>query len=559
MASVTAEKVLNPPGDVHSDETGTDSSHPIADEPVEADASLDEKPKFERGPRFWAIIATLCVIGLLSALENTVVTTSLPYIITELNLGENYIWVTNVFFLTSVHGSGIAGGAANGATLIAGRAIQGMGSGGINMIVDIIVSDLVPLRERGNYMAFVLMVYFVGMALGPYVGGAFVENTTWRWVFWINLPVGGASMLMIFAFLRVQYNKEMTFLQKLRRVDYIGNLLLIGATVSVLYALTYGGSRYAWSAAEIIAPLVIGLLGLGLFMGYEAFSGIKEPVVPPRLFGNRTASAVFAVTFLNSALLYWILFFLPVFFQAVQAASPARSGVLLLPAIVVGVPGAAVAVILLAKFGRYKPLHLIGFGIFTLGVGLFVMFDKDTPLAEVVVFEMIAAGGSGFVLNTLLPAVQGTLEEKDQAATTAAWSFVRSFGAIWGVAIPAAIFSNRFGQLSYRILDPQARSLFDHGDAYQLANADYIGTFAPTTQDQIIGVYTDALKQVWEIGIVFSGVSFLLVFLEKEIKLRTELDTEYGLEKEKKQADAEASKAVGTESKTDKPENAVGE
>lgn len=126
-------------------------------------------------------------------------------------------------------------------------------------------------------------------------------------------------MLMIFAFLRVQYNKEMTFLQKLRRVDYIGNLLLIGATVSVLYALTYGGSRYAWSAAEIIAPLVIGLLGLGLFMGYEAFSGIKEPVVPPRLFGNRTASAVFAVTFLNSALLYWILFFLPVFFQAVQA------------------------------------------------------------------------------------------------------------------------------------------------------------------------------------------------------------------------------------------------
>ena len=129
----------------------------------------------------------------------------------------------------------------------------------------------------------------------------------------------------------------------------------------------------------------------------------------------------------------------------------------------------------------------------------------------------------------------------------------------WGVAIPAAIFNNRFGQLSYRILDPQARSLFDHGDAYQLANADYIGTFAPTTQDQIIGVYTDALKQVWEIGIVFSGVSFLLVFLEKEIKLRTELDTEYGLEKEKKQADAEASKAVGTESKTDKPENAVGE
>ncbi|KAF3003881.1 hypothetical protein E8E14_007868 [Neopestalotiopsis sp. 37M] len=572
-----AGKALGPPVGAHSDETGTDSYNPKAAESVELHGGVAVKPMFERGPRFWAIIATLCVIGLLSALENTVVTTSLPYIITELNLGPNYIWVTNVFFLTSAAvqplfgqmanifgrrwvtmlivalfnlGSGIAGGAANGATLIAGRAIQGIGSGGINMIVDVIISDLVPLRERGNYMAFVLMVYFIGIALGPYVGGALVESTTWRWVFWINLPVGGVSMLMIFAFLRVQYNKEMTFLQKIRRVDYIGNLLLIGATISVLYALTYGGSKFAWSAAEIIAPLVIGLLGLGVFMGYEAFSGIKEPVVPPRLFGNRTASAVFAMTFFNSALLYWILFFLPVFFQAVQAASPARSGVLLLPAIVVGVPGAAVAVILLAKFGRYKPLHLIGFGIFTLGAGLFVMFDKDTPLAEVVVFEMIAAGGSGFVLNTLLPAVQGTLEEKDQAATTAAWSFVRSFGAIWGVAIPAAIFNNRFGQLSHRILDPQARSLFDHGDAYQLANANYIGTFPPTTQDQIISVYTDALKQVWEIGIVFSGVSFLLVFLEKEIKLRTELDTQYGMEKETKQGDTEASKAVEPASKT---------
>ncbi|KAH6647482.1 DNA repair protein RAD50 [Truncatella angustata] len=580
-ASITAEYSLKEPPSVeardvsdsiHSqnhhnlDKNGTDTTS----EPEQTDdvvAKDGSAPTFERGPRFWAIIATLCVIGLLSALENTVVTTSLPYIIAELDLGENYIWVTNVFFLTSAAvqplfgqmanifgrrwvtmlivalftlGSGIAGGASNGATLIAGRAIQGMGSGGINLIIDVIISDLVPLRERGNYMAFVLVVYFVGMAVGPYVGGAFVETTTWRWVFWINLPVGGASMAMIFAFLHVKYNKEMPFMQKLRRVDYIGNSILIISTIAILYALTYGGARNPWKSGQILAPLIVGLLGLVLFMVYEALGRAREPVIPPRLFANRTSSTVFVVTFFNSALLFWTMFFLPVYFQAILGASPARSGILLLPAIVIGVPGAAVAVVLLAKFGRYKPLHLIGFGIFTLGVGLFVLFDKDTPLAQIVVFQMITAGGSGFVLNTLLPACQAPLEEKDQATITAAWSFIRSFGAIWGVAIPAAVFNNRFGQLAHLITDPEVAAIFSHGDAYQFAVADFINSFSEVTRNEIVGIYTDALKQVWQIGIVFSGVSFLLVFIEKEIKLRTDLNTDFGMERGKKEGDAEA-------------------
>ncbi|RDL36049.1 putative multidrug resistance protein fnx1 protein [Venustampulla echinocandica] len=547
------------PSPLTDDSTGGSHGPLVASQKDAADnklaevEKLDEPSKFQPTPKFWAILATLCVIGLLSALENTVVTTSLPFIVKELKLGENYIWVTNVFFLTSAAvqplfgqlanvfgrrwvtmsivalftlGSGIAGGATNGAMLIAGRAIQGMGSGGINMIVDVIISDLVPLRERGNYMAFVLIVYFVGMALGPYVGGALVDSLNWRWV-------GGVSMVMIFLFLRVQSNKEMSFAQKLRRIDYVGNLLLIASTVSILYALTYGGALTPWSSWRIILPLVVGLVGLGVFMFFETLKFVKEPVMPPRIFGNRTSIAIFAVTFLNSALLYWIIFFLPVYFQALLGASPARSGVLLLPAIVVGVPGAAGAVILLSKFGRYKLLHLIGFGTFTLGVGLFVLFDKDTPLAQTVVFQMIAAGGSGFVLNTLLPAVQAQNDEKDQAAITAAWSFVRSFGAIWGVAIPAAVFNNRFSQLLYLISDPQVVAIFNQGDAYQYGTAKFLDSFPLVIKNQIISVYTGALKQVWQLGIVFSGVSFLLVFLEKETRLRTELESEFGLEKDK--------------------------
>ncbi|PYI33305.1 DNA repair protein RAD50 [Aspergillus indologenus CBS 114.80] len=542
---------------------------------TEQSSSEEEKqkkagPSFERGFLFWIIIATLCVIGILSALENTVVTTSLPHIVTELNMGGNYIWVTNVFFLTSAAvqplfgqlanifgrrwitlvivslftlGSGICGGAHNGAMLIAGRAVQGMGSGGINMIVDVIVSDLVPLRERGNYMAFVLLVYFVGTALGPWIGGAIVDNSTWRWVFYINLPVGGVSLAMIFFFLHVRSNKEMSFLQKIRRIDYIGNAILIASTVSVLFALTYGGTKYDWSSWHILVSLILGLVGLLIFVALENSPWIREPVVPPRLFGNRTSATVFAATFLNSALLYWVMFFLPVYFQAVLGASAERSGVQVLPIIVVAVPAAIVAVLILAKFGRYKPLHLIGFAVCTIGLGLFTLFDRNSSTAEWVIFQMIAGGGSGFVLNTLLPACQAGLAESDQAAATATWSFVRSFGNIWGVAIPAAIFNNRFEQLSGRIPDAQARELLSRGRAYESASASFIQSFSPALRDDIIGVYADALKRVWKISIVFSGVSFLLVFLEKEIKLRTELETEYGLEEKKaEQVDVEQAK-----------------
>ncbi|OAA59532.1 Major facilitator superfamily domain, general substrate transporter [Niveomyces insectorum RCEF 264] len=557
---------------------------PSADE--KAESSKDGVPgndagakpaKFNRSPRFWAIIATLCVIGILSALENTVVTTSLPFIATQLDLGENYIWVTNVFFLTSAAvqplfgqlanifgrrwitmiivalftlGSGLAGGAQNGRTLIAGRAVQGMGSGGINMIVDVIVSDLVPLRERGNYMAFVLLVYFIGTAVGPYVGGAIIQNTSWRWVFYINLPVGGVSMVMIFLFLRVTYkSNDASFAQKLRRIDYIGNLVLIASTVSVLYALTYGGTKLPWSSGRILAPLVLGLAGLVLFMGFETTRFAGEPVVPPRLFANRTSATIFAVTFLNSALLYWMLFFLPVYFQAVLGSAPTRAGVQLLPAIVVAVPAAIVAVLLLARFGKYKPLHLFGFGVNTVGLGLLTLLGPRSTAAEWVVYQMIVAAGSGFVLNTLLPACQAPLAEADQAAATAAWSFVRSFGSIWGVAIPAAMFNNYFDRLSVgRITDPAVAAQFVHGRAYEAASAAFLDTFPPAAHAEIVGVYSDSLKYVWRYSIIFSGVSFLLVFLEKQIVMRTELETEYGLEdkksKEEEKVDPEMA-AVG--------------
>lgn len=514
-------------------------------------------PATRKGYRFWAIIMALCVTGLLGALENTVVTTSLPTIVDKLALDRNYVWVTNIFFLTSAAvqplfgqlanifgrrwltmfivaiytlGSGICGGANSGAMLIAGRAIQGIGSGGVNMIVDVIISDLVPLRERGNYIAIILTVYAVGTSMGPFVGGIIVERASWRWVFWINLPVGGVALVVLFLFLRVSSAKEMTLLQKLKRIDFVGNAIIMASSVAILYALTYGGSLYSWSDSRVIVPLVFGLAGLVLFFFFEGSKWVREPVTPVRLFTHRTGLIIGINTFLNSALLYWVMFFLPVYFQTVLGSSPAWSGVQLLPIVLVAVPGAIIAVIVLSKFGRYKHLHVIGFALVTLSLGLFSLLHQHSSTAEWVIFQIIGALGSGMILNTLLPAFQAGIPESDQAAATASWAFIRSFGNIWGVAIPAAIFNNRFQALSYQISNSQVRSELSGGSAYEHASEAFISSLPEPARTETIGVYVAALRLVWYVSVAFCGLAFLLSLFEAEIELRKELETDYGME-----------------------------
>ncbi|XXG94028.1 hypothetical protein Hte_000279 [Hypoxylon texense] len=519
-------------------------------------ADSTKPPDFERGVRFWAIIIGLGVTNLLGALENTVVTTSAPTIVADLQLGGNYIWITNAFFVASAAfqplfgqlsnvfgrrwvtlvivaiftlGSGICGGASSGAMLIAGRAVQGVGSGGIIMIIDIIVSDLVPLRQRGNYMAVVLAIYGVGTTLGPFIGGEIVETTTWRWVFYINLPIGGASLVLLYLALHVKYNKEMPFSQKLKRVDFLGNALLIASTVSVLYALATGGAQSPWGSWRVLVPLILGLFGFVLFAAFEVWGFSAEPVMPPRLFANSTSIIVSINTFLNSALLFWVIYFLPVYFQAVRLYDPGYSGVALIPQSLVGIPGAAIAAIALSRWGRYKPLHFVGFAVFTLGLGLFILLREDSPRAYWATFESIMALGAGMVLNTQLPAFQAPVAESDQAAATAAWCFVRTFGNVWGVAIPAVIFNNRVSELSSRISDANVRELLSDGDAYQYGTASFIGGLPESARSEVRGVYRDALHIVFAVAVAFAGFAALLALFEREYPLRSELETEFGL------------------------------
>jgi MFS family permease len=438
-------------------------------------------------------------------------------------------WIAIFIVVTFSVGSAICGAANNGAALIAGRAVQGVGSGGINMITDVIVSDLIPLRERGNYIAIILAVYSLGTSVGPLLGGVIVEHTTWRWVFLINLPFGGLSTGLLLVFLHVHVRQE-KLMDRIKRIDFLGNALIILGTTAVLLGLAYGGSTWPWSSWRTLVSLLLGLCCYLVLFILESTRFSKEPIIPSRLVTNRTAAAVYAITFINSMLLYWVLYFLPVYFQAVLLSTAARAGVQVLPIVLTAVPGAVVAVIVLTRYGRYRPLHHAGFAIATLGTGLFATLSRTSSPAQWVIFQILAGTGSGMVLNTLLPALQAAHPEHDQASATASWAFIRSFGNIWGVAIPTVVFSNRISRSLDGIPDERVRGMLDGGHAYKLGTKAFVGSLPREVRITVQDAYSDALKTVWIVGAAFGVLALLLVNLEREIKLRTELDTEYGLQ-----------------------------
>lgn len=433
--------------------------------------------------------------------------------------------------------------------LIAGRTVQGIGGGGVTMLVDLVVCDLVPLRQRGSIMGIVFIAVTIGTALGPFVGGIIVETTTWRWVFYLSIPICATAMLLLLAFLHVNYEKESTLREKLRRIDLRGNAIFVAATTSILIALTNAGTEFAWSSWRIILPLILGFVGLALFYIYECSRFCIELTLPPRLFANRTSATAFALTFVHTLLLYWEIYFMPIYFQAVLGSTPARSGVQLLPTVICLMAFGAIGGGIMQKTGRYRPFHHAGFALMTIGFGVFTLLTEKSSMAVWVTVQMVFAAGTGLSIGTLLAAAQAELPEADAATATGTWAVIRSFGTIWGITISAVVFNNRFARFATRISDTAIRELLSEGQAYEHATGSFVNSFRdqPVLRSQIVSVYSDSLKVVWQVAIGIAGLGFLLVFLEKEVMLRTELETEFGLKKRERTTanDAESDREKG--------------
>ncbi|KAJ0108225.1 hypothetical protein J7T55_000190 [Diaporthe amygdali] len=528
--------------------------------PVEkaSEGENTEPQEAQKSPAFWLVIASLCLIAFTSSLDGSIIAIALPHISSSLEIGDKYVEVANcfVFAQTVVQpgtaqlcnifgrrwpmiitvcifaiGSGIAGGANDTATMIAGRTVQGLGSGGIMLMVELIVCDMVPLRERGKYLGIVLSTAALGSIVGPVVGGALAERD-WRWCFYLNLPICAIVLPVLFFFLRIKH-LSISWKGVFAKVDWTGNVVFIGSITSLLIGLTFGGTVYPWSSWRIIVPIVVGCVGWACFHAYENFIKDANPCVPPHVFCNRTSAAAFYMIFVTSMLLQWICFFWPVYFLAIRGTSLVQTGINFLPFMFLLIPGSAIAGIILSKTGRYRRLHAIGFVLSTLGPGLNTLLDRNTHAGGWAMLQIVDALGRAFILPTTLPAILASLPEKDVASATGVYSFLRSFGYVWGITVPGIMFNNRFNQLSDRISDVAVREALGGGKAYQLASGAYVQTLPPVVKSEVLDVYLEALKTVWYGAMAFGASGLIAVAIEKHVPLRTDLETEYGLEEKK--------------------------
>ncbi|KAL4804622.1 MFS general substrate transporter [Aspergillus unguis] len=447
--------------------------------------------------------------------------------------GRRWMLISSVIIFAI--GSAMAGAANNTSAIIAGRAVQGIGGGGINTLVDTVICDLVPLRQRGKYVALMASVWAVGTTIGPVLGGAFAANVSWRWVFYINLPLCGLSLLLLVFFLRVAHPPRpanTTIWSQFLRVDVAGNTILTLAVISILLALTWAGTAYAWSSWHVLVPLILGILGLVLFTSHQASRFCPEPSIPLQMFRSATALCALWISFLQSLLLYYIGYFLPIYFQALKSLSAQDSGLAVLPITGAIAPAGIVTGILLAKKGKYRPFHFLGAICMTIAMGLFSLLDHTSPAREWAGFQVLFGVGSGMVFASTLPPIQAVLPESDVAAATATWAFMRSLGCIWGIAIPTTIFNTRAQRMLGVVSDPAIRKMLGDGGAYAVASEGLVKSLdgRPEVQAQVLQVYESALRWVWWMGVPFGAVGFLLAVPVKEVGLRTELVTEFGLQ-----------------------------
>ncbi|KAK2736781.1 hypothetical protein FQN57_000553 [Myotisia sp. PD_48] len=526
----------------------------------EAEVQVEPPPVFRHSWRIWCIFLVLCLLSFISAVDATIITTSLPTIAREIGGGEQYIWIANSFLFATTApqpffgqiatifgrripilvaislfalGSGISGGANSTGMLIAGRTIQGLGCGGLYVLSDIIICDLVPSRHRGPYLSAVLSSAAIGTTIGPVIGGALAQ-TQWRWIFWLNLPISGVAFFAILLFLKVRYKRSPTWGRALMRVDFLGNAIFIPSMIAIFFGLIMGGTNYPWNSWRIIVPLVLGVLGWVAFHIHQASPVCKEPSVPARLFHHRTSVTGFIIIFLCSIILQAISYFLPVYFQAVKGTSPLTSGVYFLPFALAIIPFGGLTGVFISKTGLYVPLHWLGFIMNAVGAGLFSILNASSSSAAWIGFQIIASGGVGIIFTTTLPSTLAALAESDVAVATGTYSFVRSFGLVWGVTVASIVFNGQMNANLPSIGNAEIRALLKDGAAYAYASGGFIPSLPLGTRNEVIDVYTKALQVVWQVIAGVSCLGFCFVFLEKHVELRKDLHTEFGLEEEKK-------------------------
>ncbi|WP_442812887.1 DHA2 family efflux MFS transporter permease subunit [Streptomyces sp. NBC_01343] len=508
--------------------------------PAEAAAAAAVPPVLDRRRRN-VIFGTIMLGVLLAALDQTIVGTALPTIVADLGGGEHMSWVVTSYLLAEtvatvlvgkfgdlfgrklifqisaivfITGSFLCGLASNMSLLILWRGVQGVGAGGLMVTSMALIADVVPLRERGKYQGAIGAVFGVATVIGPLLGGLFTDHLTWRWAFYVNVPI---AILVVIAAART--------IPSVRaaggtRIDYLGIALVAVGSSALILATSWGGNEYAWGSATVIGLFVLGALALALFCLVETRAA--EPMLPMRLFRNQVFTVCSVLSFVVGFAMLGAMTFLPTYLQFVDGDSATVSGVRTLPLVIGLLIASVFSGNVTSKTGRYRIFPIVG--CLVMGVGLYLLsrMGPETGAWLESVYMFVLGAGIGLCMQVLTIAVQNTVDYADLGTATSGVTFFRTLGSSFGTAVFGTIYANTLGPELEKAVAEAARAT--GADPVQLAKTAQspqgVHGLDPAAAGPIIEAYAHALHTVFLWTVPVAGVGFVVALFLKQVRLR---------------------------------------
>ncbi|KAK0333385.1 hypothetical protein LTR91_020277 [Friedmanniomyces endolithicus] len=485
--------------------------------------------------------------------------TSIPTISAQLHSASGYVWIGSAYLLANAAAGPVwakcsdiwgrkpallgavvlfAGASIMGALsvsmnmLIAARALQGTAGGGLLQLVFITISDLFSMRERVLYLGLTEVLWAIAGGIGPLIGGAFTQLVTWRWCFWVNLPICGTTFVLLFCFLDV-HNPRTGFSEGLAAIDWFGTLSILGVIIMLLLGLDFGGAVFPWSSPTVICLIVFGIVMIGVFLFSEKKLA-KYPLIPLAMFKDPSNLAIFVIGATQGMCFIPAEYYLPLYFQSAKQASPLRSGVLILPITVCEGAFGILSGVIMHQTGRYREVMWAGVFLILIGTGLYISIGADTSIPKLVGFMLIGGSGCGLLFEAPVIAIQNTVSQADTATATAAFGMIRNIATSISIVLGGVIFQNSMAAQAEPLrragLSPTVVEALTNGQA--AANAEIIGTIENIVQRDVVRhAFASSFRNMWIMYTCIAAVGLIAgAFIKQSHLSKEHTETRTGIQ-----------------------------